>query len=66
MTQLAFELDEPPMSASYALYLVLFAWLMRVAARIYHRAYLAANRTRRNAQRLASKYGCSKDWRLWL
>jgi len=33
--------------------------------RDYHRAYYAANRQRRRAQRLASKYG-SRDWRDFL
>jgi hypothetical protein len=32
----------------------------------YHRAYYALNRTRRRAQRLASKYGACPEWRLWL
>lgn len=32
----------------------------------YHRAYYAENRTRRRAQRLASKYGDSAAWRAFL
>lgn len=34
--------------------------------RDYHRAYYAANRTRRRAQRIASKYKASRDWRAFL
>jgi hypothetical protein len=39
---------------------------MRMNRRDYHRAYYAANRQRRRAQRLASKYGSSRDWRDFL
>jgi hypothetical protein len=34
--------------------------------RNYWRCYYYANLKRRRAQRLASKYGCPKEWRLWL
>jgi hypothetical protein len=34
--------------------------------RSYNREYYALNRARRRAQRLASKYGCPREWRLWL
>jgi hypothetical protein len=34
--------------------------------RDYHRAYYAANRTRRRAQRVASKYKAARDWRAFL
>jgi hypothetical protein len=32
----------------------------------YHRRWYWLNRQRRKAQRLASKNGCPKEWRLWL
>lgn len=34
--------------------------------RSYHAEYYRANRARRAAQRLASKYGCPADWRAFL
>ncbi len=34
--------------------------------RHYNRQWYAANRARRRAQRLASKYQALKEWRLWL
>lgn len=34
--------------------------------RDYHRRYYAANRARRRAQRLASKYGDASAWRAFL
>jgi hypothetical protein len=37
-----------------------------VSRRDYHRAYYAANKIRRRAQRLASKYKASADWRAFL
>lgn len=37
-----------------------------MARRDYHRAYYAANKTRRRAQRLASKYGDASAWRAFL
>jgi hypothetical protein len=34
--------------------------------RAYHRFYYHLNKKRRRAQRLASKYGAPKEFRLWL
>lgn len=34
--------------------------------RVYNREYYRANRTRRLAQRMASKWGNPKEWRTWL
>jgi hypothetical protein len=34
--------------------------------RLYHVRFYHLNKARRRAQRLASKYGACKEWRLWL
>jgi hypothetical protein len=42
------------------------AFDFKFGRRQYHRFYYHINARRRRAQRLASKYGCAKEFRLWL
>jgi hypothetical protein len=42
------------------------AFEFKFGRRMYALKYYHTNKRRRRAQRLASKYGCAKEFRLWL